>query len=330
LIEKGVTPVIPDHPRRQVAVLMGGWSAEREVSLVSGASAAQALAEAGFKVTTIDVQRDLEGLLRALTPRPDVVFNALHGRGGEDGCVQGVLEFLGIPYTHSGVLASAAAMDKPSAKLLVAAAGVKSPRGIVLRRDQLTTEHPLPPPYVVKPVDEGSTVGVTLVRPGQNNSPVVLHGGEGPGEGWVFGERVLVEEFIPGRELTVGVKGEGEASEALAVTEIRFTGGLFDYTAKYTAGHAHHVIPAELPPAVSAEAQRLAVLAHQALGCSGVSRSDFRYDPERPGVEGLYYLETNTQPGMTPMSLVPEQAAHRGISYRELVTWMVEQARCHV
>jgi D-alanine-D-alanine ligase len=302
---------------RHVAVLKGGWSAEREVSLVSGAAVAGALVGAGFRVTEIDVSRDLGALLRALTPPPDVVFNALHGRGGEDGCIQGVLDILGIPYSHSGVLASAIAMDKDMTKRLVAAEGVRSPRGLVLERGGYAGDHPLPPPYVVKPVDEGSTVGLSLVR--AEDPPIGRAALEAL---WDKGSRVLVEEFIPGRELTVGVMGE----RALAVTEIQFDGSIFDFTAKYTAGHARHLLPAALPPAVTEEVKRLALLVHRTLGCRGVSRSDFRYDPARPGSEGLYFLEINSQPGMTPLSLVPEQAAHAGISYGDLVSWIVEAA----
>lgn len=299
---------------RHVAVLMGGWSAEREVSLVSGAGVARALEEEGYTVTAVDVQRDLAGLMQALSdPRPDVVFNALHGRGGEDGTIQGVLEFLGIPYTHSGVLASAVAMDKAMTKRVLASVGIRAPQGRVLHRGELADGHPMEPPYIVKPVDEGSTVGVTLVREGQN-APV--------GEGWTFGERALVEEFIPGRELTVGVMG----GKALTVTEIVFHATVYDYTAKYTAGHAEHVIPAAIPPVVFEEAKRIAELAHTTLGCRGVSRSDFRWDDRKPGTEGLYFLEINNQPGMTPLSLVPEQAAHVGIGYGTLVAWMVEHA----
>ncbi|MGQ9365414.1 D-alanine--D-alanine ligase [Azospirillum sp. ST 5-10] len=304
------------QPRKHVAVLMGGWSAEREVSLVSGAAIVKALEEEGYSVTAVDVQRDLDGLLAALTPRPDVIFNALHGRGGEDGTIQGVLAFLDVPFTHSGVLASAIAMDKAMTKRVLETVGVRSPKGVILRRGELTGgAHPMPAPYIVKPVDEGSTVGVTLVREGQN-SPV--------GDGWTFGERVLVEEFVPGRELTVGVLGD----RALTVTEIEFTAEVFDYTAKYTAGHARHVLPAPIPEAVAEEAKRVALLAHETLGCRGVSRSDFRWDDRRPGTEGLYFLEINNQPGMTPLSLVPEQAAHLGISYGALVGWMVEDAAC--
>jgi D-alanine-D-alanine ligase len=304
---------------KHVAVLMGGWSAEREVSLVSGAGVAKALEEEGYRVTAVDVQRDLAGLMQALTsPRPDVVFNALHGRGGEDGTIQGILEFLGLPYTHSGVQASAIAMDKAMTKRVLETAGVRSPKGVVLTRGEITGgAHPMPAPYIVKPVDEGSTVGVTLVREGQN-SPV--------GDAWTFGERALVEEFIRGRELTVGVMGD----RALAVTEIVFEAQVYDYTAKYSAGHAVHTIPAAIPDAVAEEAKRLAVLAHQTLGCRGVSRSDFRWDDSRPGTEGLYFLEINNQPGMTPLSLVPEQAAHVGISYGALVGWLVENASCQL
>ncbi|HYH36904.1 MAG TPA: D-alanine--D-alanine ligase [Azospirillum sp.] len=303
--------------KKHVAVLMGGWSAEREVSLVSGAGVAKALEEEGYSVTAVDVQRDLMGLVAALgDPRPDVVFNALHGRGGEDGTIQGVLEFLGLPYTHSGVRASAIAMDKVMTKRVLDSVGVRSPKGLVLTKGELTGgSHPMPAPYIVKPVDEGSTVGVTLVREGQN-SPV--------GDAWTFGERALVEEFIPGRELTVAVMGD----KALTVTEIVFEAQLYDYTAKYSAGHAVHTLPAAIPDAVAEEAKRVAVLAHDTLGCRGVSRSDFRWDDSKPGTEGLYFLEINNQPGMTPLSLVPEQAAHVGISYGALVSWLVENAAC--
>lgn len=306
------------HHKKHVAVLMGGWSAEREVSLVSGAGVARALEEEGYRVTAVDVQRDLGGLMQALThPRPDVVFNALHGRGGEDGTIQGVLEFLGLPYTHSGVQASAIAMDKAMTKRVLETVGIRSPRGAVLTRAELAAGCPIPAPYIAKPVDEGSTVGVILVREGQNASPA---------EGWTFGERALVEEFIPGRELTVGVMGD----RALTVTEISFQAQVYDYTAKYSAGHAVHTLPAAIPDEVAEEARRLAVLAHKTLGCRGVSRSDFRWDEAKPGTEGLYFLEINNQPGMTPLSLVPEQAAHVGITYGALVAWLVENAACQL
>ena len=300
---------------RHVAVLMGGWSAEREVSLKSGAGVAAALEEAGYRVTRVDVPHDLDAFLKLLTPRPDVVFNALHGRGGEDGIVQGVLEFLRIPYTHSGVMASAVAMDKDMTKRVLSTVGVRSPRGIVIERGSFAGGHPMAPPYVMKPVDEGSTVGLTFVREG--DAPP-------GGDIWAAGDRLLVEEYIPGRELTCGVMGD----KPLAVTEITFSGEIFDFTAKYVAGHARHVVPAELPPEVTAEVMRLALLVHRTLGCRGASRSDFRYDAAKPGTEGLYFLEVNNQPGMTPLSLVPEQAAHCGISYREFVSWMVENASC--
>lgn len=303
---------------RRVAVLMGGWSAEREVSLVSGAACAEALRAAGYDVTSIDVQRDLKGLLAALTPRPDVVFNALHGRGGEDGCIQGVLEFLSIPYTHSGVMASAIAIDKPTTKRLVQSAGVRCADGVVATRAEVLAGHVIEPPYVLKPTNEGSSVGVRIVRPGDNRDVL-------DEDSWIYGEEVLVEAYVPGRELTVCVMGD----QALAVTEIRSTEPFYDYTAKYTEGHSRHILPAPVPQAVYDEAMRLALIAHRTLGCSGVSRSDFRYDDGRPGIDGLYFLEINTQPGMTPLSLVPEQAAHVGLSFVELVTWMVENAACH-
>lgn len=304
--------------KKSVAVLLGGWSAEREVSLVSGAGVVRALEAEGYEVRAIDVQRDAAGLIAALTnPRPDAVFNALHGRGGEDGTVQGILEFLGLPYTHSGVRASSVAMDKEMAKRVLSTVGVPSPRAVVLRRGETLPEGAIALPYIVKPVDEGSTVGVTLVREGQN-SPLE--------DSWIFGDRVMVEEYIPGRELTVAVMGD----RALAVTEIDFGAQLYDYTAKYTSGHATHYLPARVPDDIAAEAMRLAVLAHQTIGCQGVSRSDFRWDDSRPGLDGLFFLEVNNQPGMTPLSLAPEQAAHVGISYGALVSWLVENASCQL
>ncbi|MDR3514398.1 MAG: D-alanine--D-alanine ligase [Azospirillaceae bacterium] len=302
---------------KHVAVLMGGWSSEREVSLVSGAAIVHALEERGYRVTAVDVQRDLEGLLVALTPRPDVIFNALHGRGGEDGTVQGILEFLNIPYTHSGVKASAVAMDKPMTKRLLASVGVPSPRGVVATWQQLQTAELIPAPYVVKPTNEGSSVGIRIIRAGDNRPP---HDDSLSAE-----TEVLIEEYIPGRELTVGVMD----NEALAVTEIRYKTELFDYTAKYSPGYAVHQAPADIPPDIARAVMRMAEQAHITLGCAGVSRSDFRWDDSRPGTEGLFFLEINTQPGMTPLSLVPEQAAVRGLSFGELVSWMVENATCH-
>jgi len=304
---------------KHVAVLFGGFSAEREVSLVTGAEVARSLADSGYRVTAIDVRRDAAALVAALQPRPDVVFNALHGRYGEDGCVQGVLELIGVPYTHSGVLASALAMDKPTAKRLFAAAGIRCPEGIVIDRSALAHGDPMARPYVVKPVNEGSSVGVRIVRPGDNLPPAELAGGPD------HDGRVLVERFIPGRELTVTVMGD----RALAVTELKPVSGFYDYASKYTAGRTEHVVPAALPPAVYEAALATALAAHRTLGCRGVSRADLRYDDsDGGGPERLYLLEVNTQPGMTPLSLAPEQAAHCGIGFGALVAWMVENARC--
>jgi D-alanine-D-alanine ligase len=296
---------------KHVAVLMGGWSAEREVSLVSGAACANALREGGYQVTAIDVQRDAGALLTRLFPRPDVVFNALHGRYGEDGCIQGLLNILDVPYTHSGLVASALAMDKPLAKRLFASVGIPVAEDCVVRHEVLADSDPIAPPYVVKPVNEGSSVGVFIVREGTNLRPVM--------ENWPSGAEVMVEKFIPGRELTVAVMGD----QALAVTEITTNRGFYDYDAKYEEGGSRHVLPAEIDGDVYNEALRLAQAAFDVLGCRGVARADFRYDGET-----LYLLEINTQPGMTPTSLVPEQAAHKDISFTELCGWMVENAEC--
>ena len=297
---------------RHVAVLMGGWSAEREVSLVTGAACAKALQQAGFDVTSIDVQRDMGALMTRLYPKPDVVFNALHGRYGEDGCVQGLLDILGIPYTHSGLLASALAMDKPMAKRLFQAAGIPVAEHVMATQAEVMAETAMARPYVIKPSNEGSSVGVHIVREG-DNEPLFAE------SGWPFGEIVMVERFIEGRELTVAVMGE----RPLAVTEITTHRGFYAYDAKYADGGSVHVVPAEIDADVEAEALRLAKLAHDALGCRGVSRADFRYDGE-----ALYMLEVNTQPGMTPTSLVPEQAAAVGISFPDLVPWMIDNAEC--
>jgi len=294
-----------------VAVLMGGWSAEREVSLVSGAAVAKALGNAGYRVTSIDVQRDVGALLTRLYPKPDAVFNALHGRYGEDGCMQGLLNILNIPYTHSGVLASALAMDKPTAKAQLAAAGIKVPEHQLVTREEILAGDIMEPPYVIKPFNEGSSVGVVLVREGENFTPA--------DDVVAAGERVMVERFIPGRELTVAVMGD----RPLAVTEIDTSRTFYDYEAKYAPGGSQHTIPADVPHDVAEEAKRISVLAHQVLGCRGVSRADIRYD----GTD-LFMLEVNTQPGMTPTSLVPEQAAYVDISFEDLVVWMVEAASC--
>jgi D-alanine-D-alanine ligase len=303
--------------KRRVLVLMGGISREREVSLVSGIAVADALRAKGHDVRSHDVTRDVAALVRAVTEfEPDCVFNALHGRYGEDGCIQGVLELLAVPYTHSGVRASAIAMDKPATKRVVEQAGIRTPRGKVVRREDFTQGDPMPRPFIVKPVDEGSTIGVKVVAAGDNRDW---------GDDWTFGTQALVEEYIRGRELTVGIMGE----RALAVTEIRFEGSAFDYTAKYTAGHAEHVLPAPIPTQIYDAAMDAALTAHRSLGCDGISRSDFRYDDRRPGTDGLYFLEINTQPGFTPLSLVPEQARHLGIEFGALCEWLVERARCH-
>jgi D-alanine-D-alanine ligase len=304
---------------KRVVVLMGGFSVEREVSLVSGAACAGALEKAGYAVATIDVRRDLRTLVGGLVAaKPWVVFNALHGRFGEDGSVQGILDIMKIPYTHSGLLASALAMDKPMAKQAFTAAGIPVPEGKVVTKAEILAGDVLPRPYVLKPLNEGSSVGVHIVKAGDNAAPLA-------GEDWPFGDLALAEPFIPGRELTVGVMGD----RPLAVTEITSDRGFYDYTAKYAPGGSRHVIPADLPADITAQALSLALRAHQALGCRGVSRADLRYDDTRPGEKGrLYLLEVNTQPGMTSTSLVPEQAAHVGIDFVQLVTWMVENARC--
>ena len=306
----------------KVALLMGGWSAEREVSLVSGKAVAQALGELGHAVKMIDPTRDVAALVQALTPLPDVVFNALHGRGGEDGRLQAVLDILGVPYTHSGVLASALAMDKAVTKRVLSGIGVPCAEGVIATVEQVMHGGLIPAPFVVKPINEGSSVGVRIVREGDNVPPL--------DEGWTYGSRVLVEQYIPGRDLTVSVMGGKEDStpRALAVTEIRPRMGFYDYEAKYTEGKADHVLPAEIPKSIYDEAMRLAVLAHETLGCVGISRSDFRWDDSKAGLSGLYFLELNTQPGFTPLSLVPEQAAYLGISFKDLVAWILENATC--
>ena len=298
-----------------VTVLMGGWSAEREVSLVSGAACAAALREEGYAVAEFDVTRDIAALVAALMPPPNAVFNALHGPFGEDGNVQGLLNMLGIPYTHSGVLASALAMDKVAARRVFADAGLPIAEAVEVTPDDLADGDPMDRPYVVKPVSEGSTVGVHIVQPG-DNGPSGAELAEYP--------RLLVERYVPGRELTVGVMD----GEPLAVTELVIADGFYDYEAKYTEGRATHVCPADLPAAVTDAALAVARDAHGSLGCRGVSRADLRYDDSRDGAAGLALLEVNTQPGMTPLSLVPEQAAHHGMDFGALVRWMVERATC--
>ena len=297
---------------KHVAVLMGGWSAEREVSLMSGAAVTRALNDQGFDVTAIDVQRDMGTLLTRLYPKPDIIFNTLHGRFGEDGCVQGLLDILNIPYTHSGLLASALAMDKVMAKRIFQMAGIQVADHVIASSQTLSKTHVMEPPYVIKPTNEGSSVGVHIVRSGDNTERFSE-------PGWPLGTSVMVEKYIEGREFTVAVIGD----RALAVTEITTDRGFYDYDAKYVDGGSTHLIPADIDQGLYDEIMRLALLAHQSLGCRGVSRADFRYDGKE-----IYILEVNTQPGLTPTSLIPEQAAHVNISFNELITWMVDNAKC--
>lgn len=301
-----------------VAVLMGGLSPEREVSLSSGRMCADALEGQAARVTRVDAGRDLAHVLAEL--KPDVAFNALHGVWGEDGCVQGILETLQIPYTHSGVLASAIAMDKDKSKAVLKAAGIVVPGGGLFDRHDVAARHVIAPPYVIKPNAEGSSVGVYLVREGADRP--VAEVGE---PGWAYGEQVMVEPFIAGNELAVTVLGEKSGPRALTVTDITPTKGFYDYEAKYTPGGSRHVLPADLPAHVFEAALRISERAHAALGCRGVTRSDFRYDDLN---DDLVLLEVNTQPGMTPTSLAPEQAAFTGMAYADLVRWMVEDASC--
>jgi D-alanine-D-alanine ligase len=302
---------------KRVAVLYGGISAEREVSLSSGHQVIAALAGAGFEVTPILVGPDLGAVIAALDPKPDVVFNALHGRFGEDGVIQGVLDWLGIPYTHSGVRASALAMDKQAAKAAFAAAGLPVAQGRIVGMDELEAADPVPLPYVVKPVNEGSSVGVEILREGNNRRAELARN-------WTFGRTAMVEEYVPGRELTVGVMGD----RALAVTEIAAATGFYDYEAKYADGGSRHTVPATVHPETYARAMDVALAAHRALGCRGATRADLRYDDTVGEPGRLVLLEVNTQPGLTPTSLLPEQAAHLGIDFPALCAWMVEQAAC--
>ncbi len=309
------------HKNTHIAVLLGGISSEREVSLNTGRGVIEALQQAGYQhVTPLDAGHDIGQKLREL--KPDVVFNALHGRFGEDGCVQGILEWLGIAYTHSGVLASAVGMDKPMAKIAFEKAGIPVAEGKTLHRDDFLQSwaqgtEPMPRPYVIKPLNEGSSVGVEIVREGENRDFSARH--------WPFGTEVLVEPYIPGREIQVAVLN----GKALGAIEIKPKGNFYDYAAKYTAGLAEHLMPAPLSAEETATVHRYAELAHAALGCRGLTRSDFRYD-DTQGTPGRWViLEINTQPGMTPLSLSPEIAAHAGISYIELVEHVLEDALCH-
>jgi D-alanine-D-alanine ligase len=298
---------------KHVAMLMGGWSAEREISLLSGKACGDALEAEGYRVTRVDVERNIAEVLARL--KPDVAFNSLHGRPGEDGTIQGILEVLRIPYTHSGVLASALAMDKPASKIVMAAAGVPVPEGVIVSRAEAAKAHVMKPPYVIKPPVEGSSVGVFIVQSDHAHPPQELSRSD-----WPYGEQVLVERYVAGLELTCAVMGE----EALGVIEIEPATRFYDYEAKYTLGGSRHILPARISPNIYQRARNLALTAHRALGCRGVSRADFRFDSRSDG--DLVCLEVNTQPGMTEMSLVPELAAHAGLSFGELVKWIVEDA----
>jgi len=297
---------------------MGGFSSERPVSLSSGNACAAALEELGYRVTRVDVDRDVASRLAEL--RPDVAFNALHGPFGEDGAIQGVLEYLQIPYTHSGVMASALAMDKGRAKKVAAAAGVTVAQSMIMNRFDIGSEHPMEPPYVVKPVREGSSFGVVIVKEGQAHPSQVLGSAD-----WKYGDEVMVERYVAGRELTCAVMGD----RAMDVCEIIPVGHQFyDYDSKYVAGASRHECPAKISPNIYQKIQTMALMAHQAIGCRGVSRSDFRFDDSKSGEGEVIWLEVNTQPGMTPTSLVPDIAKAAGISFGDLLSWMVEDASC--
>ena len=300
---------------KHVAVLLGGWSAEREVSLRSGEACAKAAESVGYRVTRVDVDRNVAEVLGQL--RPDVALNALHGPYGEDGTIQGVLEFLQIPYTHSGVLASALAMDKAQAKIILDAKGIPVPGGRVVTRAEAARGHVLERPYVLKPVCEGSSFGVFIVHEDQEHPPQELHRPD-----WPHGDLLLAEPYIPGLELTCAVMN----GEALDVIEIQSGVRFYDYEAKYAPGGSVHILPARILPKIYQKVRMLSVEAHRALGCRGISRSDFRYDDRTGDESGLFCLEVNTQPGLTETSLVPELAAHAGLSFGELVRWMVEDA----
>ena len=304
--------------RKHVAVLAGGFSTEREVSLASGKACAAALAEEDYRVNFVDVGQDVADILAAL--QPDVAFNALHGPFGEDGTIQGILEYLGIAYTHSGVLASALAMNKEKAKKIVALAGVPVAESLIVDRRTIGEAHPMTAPYVVKPVNEGSSFGVIIVRD-TSEPPRGIFGAEG----WAFGDSIMVERYIPGRELTCAVIGD----KALDVCEITTAGHAFyDHDSKYAPGGSEHIVPARIPDDIAARIKDMALTAHREIGCRGVSRSDFRYDDRAADGGEIIWLEINNQPGMTPTSLVPDIAAQAGISFPSLVRWIVEDASC--
>lgn len=304
--------------KKKVALLVGGWSAERQVSLSKGKSIEKALIEKGYDVTVIDVHKDVARLIEQLTPKPEVVYNNLHGKGGEDGTIQAVLDILEIPYTHSSMLASAIGMDKPVAKRLAASVGVRVPQGMVVGKDDVMKQHVMEPPYVVKPPCEGSSVGVRIIMERDNQLPLDM-------ESWAFGEEVLVEEYIPGRELTTAVL-DGKAQ---AVTEIVSQTRFFDYEAKYHDTRTEYVLPAKIPQDVYDMALDYAERVYAVVGCSGIARCDFRWDDSKPGAEGLYFLEINTQPGFTAESIGPSQVIYNGTSYNDLCAHLVETAKCH-
>jgi D-alanine-D-alanine ligase len=304
---------------KHVAVLMGGWSAERPVSLSSGRGCADALETRGYRVTRVDVDRDIAATLAKL--KPDVAFNALHGPVGEDGTIQGVLEILAIPYTHSGVLASALAMQKDLTKIVLAAAGVPVAPGLIVDRAEAARRHVMPTPYVLKPISEGSSFGVVIVKDGRSHPPQEVGRAD-----WPYGDRLLAERFVDGKELTCAVMGE----RVFDIIEIQpVSEAFYGYDAKYAKGGSIHVLPAKIKPKIYHEVQELSLRAHRALGCRGVSRADFRLDESQGEFGELVCLEVNTQPGMTETSLVPEMAAYAGLSFGELVEWMVEDASCN-
>ena len=302
---------------KRVAVLMGGISSERDISLLSGAAVTDALNSRGYEAFSIDVGHDMGAIITALDPAPDAVFNALHGRYGEDGCFQGALELLSIPYTHSGVLASAIAMNKPTAKRLFENAGIPCAEHVITTREEVLERDVIDRPYVIKPIDEGSSVGVQIIQVGAKG-PFMTD------PRWPISDKVMIEKFVPGREITVAVMGD----RALGVTELRTDKEFYDYEAKYTEGRTTHIVPAPLPQTIYAAAMEYAVAAHNILGCRGVTRADLRYDDTQSDPGKLIMLEINTQPGMTALSIVPEQAAHAGIGFGDLVSWMVENAAC--
>lgn len=304
-------------PRKNVALLLGGWSAERDVSLTKGKKVEQALKEAGYNVNTIDVTKDIDKLIAALTPRPDAIFNNLHGRGGEDGIIQGVLEMLNVPYTHSGVLASSIAMNKAMCKRVAASVGVPVAKGEVATLERVMARSVMEPPYVIKPVEEGSSVGVRIVLEHDNHPPIDV-------DAWTFGKEALVEEYIPGRELTVAVL-DGKAQ---AVTEIVSQTRFFDYEAKYHDTRTEYVMPAKIPQDVYDKALDYAARVYKVLGCRGLARCDFRFDDTK-GAGGLCFLEINTQPGCTPESIGPSQVVYNGMSFTALCAHLVETATCH-